>query len=237
MISVVIPTLNAERSLGAALAALVAAAVDGLLREVIVVDGGSSDRTLLIADDAGAEIVKSAAGRGTQLAAGAEAARAPWLLFLHADTVLDPAWADEAGEHMRAVDTGRRPDTAGAFRFALDDRGLAPRIVEAGVAIRSRWLGLPYGDQGLLISRQLYDEVGGYRAIPIMEDVDLVRRIGRKRLVAFDARALTSAVRFRRDGYVRRVLRNQACIAMFLAGRDPARIAGFYSAAVTLGKE
>jgi rSAM/selenodomain-associated transferase 2 len=230
MISVVIPALDAEAHIAPTLAALVPAAVDGLVREVVLADGGSTDRTCLIADDAGVVIVTGVRGRGPQLIAGAASARSPWLLFLHADTVLEPRWADEAAEHIRDIETGRRDDTAAAFRFALDDRGIAPRTLEGLVAFRSRVLKLPYGDQGLLISRRLYEAVGGYRPLAIMEDIDLVRRLGRKRIVQLDARATTSAERYRREGYVRRIVRNQRCLAMHLAGVSADRIARVYGA-------
>lgn len=228
MISVVIPALDAERHLGRTLAALVPAAVDGLVREVIVVDGGSSDATLKIADDAGAHIVRAPRGRGSQLMAGAKAARFPWLLFLHADTVLEPGWHGEADEFIERVSEGRRAPAAGVFRFVLDDEGLAPRLVERGAGLRAHLFGWPYGDQGLLISRTLYDAVGGYRDLPLMEDVDIVRRLGGKRLAFLRTRAVTSAERFRNDGYFRRSLRNLSCLAMFLMGVSPARIARHY---------
>jgi rSAM/selenodomain-associated transferase 2 len=206
----------------------VPAALDGLVREVVIADGGSKDRTLAIADDAGAEIVNAPRGRGLQLAEGAAAARSDWLLFLHADTVLDVQWADAAREHMRSIGHGRRPDTAAAFRFALDDSGAAPRVLERLVALRSRVLRLPFGDQGLLISRRLYDLAGGFRPLPIMEDVDLVRRLGRQRITMLSPRALTSAERYRSEGYMRRILRNQRCLLLHLAGADPKRIARIY---------
>src|SRR5262245_19218454 len=119
MISVVIPTLNAEPSLAATLTSLVPGAVDGVVRQVIIVDGGSSDRTLRIAEDAGADVVRAERGRGAQLQAGAAAARFPWLLFLHADTVLDPGWEREASTFIERIDIGQRPPAAAAFRFAL----------------------------------------------------------------------------------------------------------------------
>ena len=172
MITVIIPTLNAEATLAPTLAALVPAAVDGLVREVIVVDGGSSDRTTEIVDNAGANLVQGGAGRGQQLAAGATRARFPWLLFLHADTVLMPGWEREASIFMDRVDREEQPLAAAAFRFALDDEGVRPRLLEQLVALRCAALRLPYGDQGLLIPKRLYDAVGGYRPLALMEDVD-----------------------------------------------------------------
>lgn len=228
MISIIIPTLNAEDSLAATLTALVPAVVDGILREVIVVDGGSSDRTLRIAEAAGVEVVRAASGRGQQLAAGARAARGSWLLFLHADTVLETGWESEAATFMERVDIGQRPTSAAAFRLALDDLGFKPRMVEAGVSLRCTLFRLPYGDQGLLLPASLYRRIGGYRDLAIMEDVDIVRRLGRQRLVVFRSRALTSAMRYKRDGYFMRVGRNLACLTLYFLRASPRRIARLY---------
>ena len=231
MISVIIPTLNAERHLPETLAALVPAAVDGVIREVIVVDGGSTDRTRAVVDHAGAEFCLAPPGRGSQLSHGAARTRFPWLLFLHADTVLEPGWERDASEFMRAVDLGTHPRSAAAFRFKLDDRGVAPRVLEAIVRARCAVFKLPYGDQGLLISRQLYQEIGGYSAQPIMEDVDLIRRLGRARVTLLNAVATTSAERYRREGYAARMLRNQACLALYTAGYPTAKLARLYGSA------
>jgi hypothetical protein len=157
-----------------------------------------------------------------QLRAGAAAANAPWLLFLHADTCLAPGWAAEAAAFM-ADDPGR----AGYFRMRLDDEAAAARRLERVVAWRSRVLGLPYGDQGLLISAALYRQLGGHAAIPLMEDVDLARRLGRGRLRALGSAAVTSAARYRR-GYLRRSCRNLALLALYFCGVPPDRLARLY---------
>ena len=229
MITVVIPTLNAQTSLAATLTSLVPGAVDGIVRQVLIVDGGSSDRTLRIAEESGADIVRSEPGRGRQLQVGAKAARFPWLLFLHADTVLDPGWEREVATFVERVDIGQRPPAAAAFRFALDDMGFLPRMIEAGVALRCMVLRLPYGDQGLLIQRQLYDEVGGFRAMPLMEDVDIVRRLGRSRTLILRTQAVTSAMRYKRDGYLRRAARNIACICLYYVRAPMPVIVRLYS--------
>jgi rSAM/selenodomain-associated transferase 2 len=228
MISAVIPTFDVEASLTACLAALVPAAVDGLLREVVIADGGSTDATLAIAEDAGAAIVRTGKGRGAQLAAGARQAKSPWLMFLHADTVLEPEWETHVARFMGDVDHTRRPPAAAAFRFALDDAGLAPRLLEQAVALRCRLFARPYGDQGLLIPRTLYDAVGGFRPMPLMEDLDLVRRLGRGRIVMLGAKATTSAARYRRDGYLNRAMRNGMCRALHAAGASPERVLRMY---------
>lgn len=223
MLSVVIPTLNVVGRLGSCLAHLGAEMREELAGEVVVADGGSRDGTLEVAQAAGTRVLTLAPGRGAQLAAGCAAATGDWLLILHADTRLQPGWGAAARRHM-----AERPGHAGWFRYALDDAAPVARLWETGVALRSRLFGLPYGDQGLLLSRTLYDAVGGYRPLPLMEDVDLVRRIGRGRLAPIGATAVTSADRHRREGYWRRGWRNTRLLARYLAGADPAELARAY---------
>jgi rSAM/selenodomain-associated transferase 2 len=223
MISVVIPSFNAEATLGQTLAALVPAVVDGVVQEAIIVDGGSTDETAAIAEAAGTRLIRSQRGRGAQLQAGADAARGDWLLFLHADTVLEPGWAEEAESFMERVATGRRAPAAAAFRFALDDQGLMPRLLEWLVGLRCLLFALPYGDQGLLIPRDLYRASGGFRPLPLMEDVDLVRRLKRSQRVMLHSRAVTSGARYRNEGYVSRSLRNLCCIMLYYL-RVPTRV-------------
>jgi rSAM/selenodomain-associated transferase 2 len=219
-ISVVIPTLDAADVLPGALSALGAATLVG---EIIISDGGSRDDTVAIARAAGAQMVEAPHGRGSQLAAGAAAATAEWLLFLHADCRPLAGW-----EAAARVFTATSANKAGYFDLALDDDAAAARRVERLVQWRCRALALPYGDQGLLIHRRLYDAVGGYAAIPLMEDVDLARRLGRARLRPLGATMLASARRYRRDGYWRRPLRNLCCLALYFAGMPPRLIARLY---------
>ena len=225
MITVVIPTLNAAETLGAALACLEAGRDSGLIGEGVVSDGGSQDAAVERAKEAGAKVISGPPGRGGQLQRGAVAAGGEWLLFLHSDTVLDAEWLFAAEDFIADSDNGSR---AAVFRFALDDDGPSARRLERLVAWRWDRLGLPYGDQGLLLSRRFYGRLGGFRDIPLMEDVDLVRRVGRRRLVVLDVPARTSAQRYRREGYWRRSLRNLVCLGLFFLHLPPRHIAKLY---------
>ncbi len=220
MLSVVIPTLNAVAALGRTLDCL-----GPSVGEVIVADGGSNDGTMALAENRGARIIRSARGRGAQLAAGASVARGDWLLFLHADTRLAAGWSGIAQRFMATTGGEHR---AAVFRYALDDEAPAARRLEAVVRWRCRWLGLPYGDQGLLISRDFHDAIGGFDPLPLMEDVDFVRRIGRHWLVTLEADAVTSAARYRRDGYWRRPARNALCLCLYFLGLPPRRLVRLY---------
>ena len=215
MLSVVIPALDAADWIGPCIVAVREA------DEILVVDGGSSDDTAAVAGRSGARVIRSAPGRGVQLAAGAAAATGDWLLFLHADTRLAPGWRQAADRHM-----ARHDGRAACFRFRLDAREWQARLVEAGVALRVRLLGLPYGDQGLLSARALYERLGGYRPLALMEDVDLVRRIGRVGSLEVDA--VTSAERWRSGGWLRRSGRNLLCLALYRCGISAERVARLY---------
>ncbi|HEY6430492.1 MAG TPA: TIGR04283 family arsenosugar biosynthesis glycosyltransferase [Acetobacteraceae bacterium] len=215
-VAVVVPTLNAAPTIAATLASLFSSDCQ-MPAEILVVDGGSSDTTCSIAESAGARVITAERGRGIQLAAGVAAVRSPWLLLLHADTRLDAGWQVSVRHHTIAA-----PGRAGYFRFALESDDPRSRSLERAVRWRCCVFALPYGDQGLLIHRDLLAKVGGIRPLPLMEDVDLVRRLGRRRLVPLDVRAITSARRWEREGWRRRSLRNLLCLSLFFAG-VPAR--------------
>ncbi len=190
--------------------------------EQIVADGGSTDGTRDLARTLGARVVEAPRGRGPQLAAAAAAATGDWLLFLHADTRLAPGWSEAVRTAMAD------PARAHYFAFALDDPSPQARRLERLVAWRCSVLALPYGDQGLLIARGLYDAVGGYRPLPLMEDVDLVRRLGSRRLAPMPVAAVTSAERWRREGWTRRSARNLACLSLWFLGVPPRVIRRLY---------
>ncbi|WP_431857171.1 TIGR04283 family arsenosugar biosynthesis glycosyltransferase [Azospirillum sp.] len=218
-LDIVIPCLNAAGTLPATLGAL------GGGTEVIVADGGSTDGTAGVADALGVRVIRTPRGRGPQLAAGAAAGEAPWLLFLHADTRPGPGWRDAVERHIDAPGNAER---AGYFRLRFDSAAPVARRWERAVAWRSRVFGLPYGDQGLLIARPFYETLGGFRPLPLMEDVDLARRIGRRRLVPLGAEAITSAARYERDGWLLRPARNLACLSLYALGVPPRLIRRLY---------
>ena len=224
VLSVIVPALNAESDLPLCLESLMPGLSAGLIREVVLVDGGSEDATPLIAEETGCRLVTSAPGRARQLRMGAETARGDWLLFLHADTALSRDWTERVDTHIR-----ERPDKAAAFTLAFRSDASAARWLASRANRRTRWFGLPYGDQGLLISRQLYEEIGGYPDQPLMEDVALVRAVGKSRLSLLSAEARTSAAKYERDGWRRRAYRNAWLLVRYLMGARPERLARDYT--------
>ena len=219
--SVVVPTLNEEARLDETLRRAKSAL--GPQTEVIVVDGGSRDRTAGIAADHGL-VLSSRRNRGAQLAAGARAANGEILVFLHADTWLPDGAA-------AAIRTAVRAGTeAGCFRFALDPdaRGWRYRLLEWGVNCRTRRLHTATGDQALFATRDAYEACGGFRDLPLFEDVTFVRavrRVARFRLLPLAAR--TSSRRWK-AGFLRTVVRHWALRAAFLAGADPRRLRRYH---------
>jgi rSAM/selenodomain-associated transferase 2 len=223
-LGIVIPALNASHRIGATLEALSTGRAQFQL-DIVVADGGSADDTVVVAKTNGVRAITTPPGRGGQLAAGAAAVAGDWLLFVHADTQLADDWVSAAAGFVQRPKNVQR---AGYFRLVFDDTAPAARRLERIVAWRARRLGLPYGDQGLLLSRDLYDALGGFKSLPLMEDVDLVRRIGRRRLVALPASARTSAERYRHSGYLRRSARNFMCLLLYYVGVPPRAIRRLY---------
>lgn len=221
LLSVVIPALNEEHSIASLLGDLRMLDVP---HEVVVVDGGSSDDTLRVAEAHDARVVRSGRGRGTQLAAGARAARAPTLCFLHADARLHEPARRELAAMARAGTTG-----AFAFRLRIDARGWRYRFIELGTGLRVRLFGLPYGDQGLVLSRADYEAAGGYPDVPLMEDVALVDRLRRVTTVRTLASSLSvSARRWEQDGPLTRMLRNWRLMIAYRLGASPHSLAARY---------
>ncbi|MGJ8546946.1 MAG: TIGR04283 family arsenosugar biosynthesis glycosyltransferase [Sulfitobacter sp.] len=219
-ISIVIPTLNAETGLPRCLEALVEGLEAGMIRELIVSDGGSSDASGAVAQAWGAQVLQGAPSRGGQLRAGCAAAKGEWLFVLHADSVLPRGWTGPVGAHLSS-------GKAGWGRLRFDRGGLRGRIVAGWANLRSAVFGLPYGDQGLLIPRALYEQVGGYADQPLMEDVALARAL-RGHLAPLDLSVTTSADKYVAQGWLRRGGRNLWILLRYLSGAAPEALARSY---------
>ncbi|MFK7943700.1 MAG: TIGR04283 family arsenosugar biosynthesis glycosyltransferase [Paracoccaceae bacterium] len=221
-LSVIVPTWQAADRLGPCLGALSEALFDGLILEVILADGGSGDQIAEVADAVGARLVTAPKGRGRQLAAGARAANGAWLLFLHADSVMGHGWHLAVRKHMAEA-----RDCGGFFQLAFDTDQPVARVVAGWANLRARWLRLPFGDQGLLISRQIYEQTGGYPETDLMEDIAIARALGRK-LRPLGAQIVTSAERYQREGWFRRGGRNLYLQTRYFMGADPKDLATRY---------
>ena len=224
ILSIVIPALNEGKNVKATIDALKKSAIT-CPYDIVVVDGGSEDTTIDEARQRGAQVIKCGRGRGKQLAAGGKQAMGAWLLFLHADTELEAGWFKEVEQFITNNTEVRR---AGVFSYMLDNDTPAAGVLEAIVNWRTCTLALPYGDQGLLISNVFYRYLNGYAHIAIMEDVEIVRRIGRGRLHVFKSHAITSSYKYQRDGYIFRSLKNFLCLVLYFLGFQPQLIAKIY---------
>jgi rSAM/selenodomain-associated transferase 2 len=219
-ISIIIPVLNE--------AATIRAAIDSTLPsrnvELIVVDGGSRDATRQIAQRQGVQVITSAAGRTQQMNVGAQAATGEILLFLHGDTRLP-----EGFDQLIRAALQNPQAMAGAFRLRIDAPQRRFRWVEWGVECRSAIFHLPYGDQGIFLRTELFQKLGGFAEMPIMEDFELIRRLRRcGSVVMMKAYVVTSARRWRRRGIVKTTLINQLMILGYGLGVSPARLAQLY---------
>lgn len=226
-ISVIIPVLNEKETLCRTL--------DQLERfpsvEIILVDGGSTDGTAVLlqawSDRPSSQargVLRSERGRAKQMNAGAKRAAGEIFLFLHADSLLPSGAIDAVGDAIRSPAV-----VGGAFRFRLDSRHFFLRIVEKLVNWRSRLLKLPYGDQGIFVRREVFERLGGYADLPLMEDVDFIRRL-RKRgeVVLLEQTITTSPRRWLREGVYYASLRNLVLIGLYFAGVPPRRLARWY---------
>ena len=192
--------------------------------EVIIVDGDPEGSTIT-AVAAAVKKIRASRGRGCQMHQGARLASGEILLFLHADVIL----GREALLQMFRV--CRRKDLAGgAFSLSIDSGKPIFRLIEKAVSIRSRLTKIPYGDQAIFIKKTIYDKMGGFRDIPLMEDVDLMRRLKKAggKIVILSGMALTSPRRWEKEGVLYCTLRNWLLITLYLLGVAPARLIKFY---------
>ena len=218
-LSVVIPALNEEKNISTTIRN-----IRDRDAEIIVVDGGSTDHTVERASQAGARVVKSPKGRAIQLNAGAAEAKGVILLFLHADTLLPKDYVAQIFEALMNAKV-----VAGAFRFKTTLQHPLMKAIECMANLRSRFLHLPYGDQGLFIKKALLGELGGFPEVPIAEDLFMVRRINKRgRIGILPSYAVTSARRWQTLGLIRTTLINQIILAGCFLGISPAKLAPLY---------
>jgi rSAM/selenodomain-associated transferase 2 len=218
---VIIPVLNEAAILGASLDAL----RSNLQIEIIVVDGGSQDDTVKLARERGIPVIISPyPSRATQMNLGASRAQGDIFLFLHADTQLPPHYPELITQTLSLPQV-----IAGAFPLRLNAPEKIYRLLERGINWRSRFLSLPYGDQGIFLPAEVFREVGGYPTLPILEDFVLVRSLQKLGKIALTADpATTSARRWQRLGILRTTLLNQIIILGYFLGISPTRLARWY---------
>jgi len=224
-LSIVVPVLYEEDTIAGLLEHIRGIDADERC-EVIVVDGDPGGGTIRRIDDDRVVKMTSRQWRSRQMNAGAAAARGDGLVFLHADTHL-PRNA------LTDIDSVLRDDRyiGGAFRLRFDSERFVYRFMSAFVTVRSRWNRLPYGDQALFVRRDFFERIGGYREIPIMEDVEIVRRIRRSggRVKILDSSVRTSCRRMEAEGIAKRVLRNWMMMVLYNLGVSPDKLVRFYS--------
>ena len=221
LISIIIPVLNEAVTIEKTLDRL----KDNPNIEIIVVDGGSSDRTIDLAKKMGVTVITvSNLGRASQMNAGAAIAKGDYLLFLHVDTQL-PANYPEL-----VIDTLSQPQViAGAFELAIGGAAKSLRLVEILVKMRSHWFSLPYGDQAIFLTKKVFTEIGGFPDLPIMEDFELIQRLKRQGKIAIaPAQVITSPRRWQKLGVLQTTLINQLIIIGYYLGISPITLRNFY---------
>jgi rSAM/selenodomain-associated transferase 2 len=219
-ISIIIPAINEAGNIKEA----IATTQDSINIEVIVVDGGSSDDTVAIAQSLNVKVISSSPGRAVQMNAGAVAASGEILLFLHADTRLPTGFDEMIRTALQQPGT-----VAGAFKLRIDASLLSLRWVEWGVNVRSHFYQMPYGDQAIFLTKKVFQQIGGFPELPIMEDFELMRRLKRiGHVVIIPTPVVTSARRWLQKGVLKTTLLNQIVIIAYLLGVSPERICSWY---------
>lgn len=213
-VSVIIPTLNEEHTIKDALISV------GGGGDLIVVDAGSHDSTIKIANRFTEKIILSERGRGSQMDRGAREAKGDVLLFLHADTKLPADWKNQVAGVLKGDEV-----IGGGFRLKIDSKKFSFRLIEAMANMRSRYLGLIYGDQAIFARRDAFFAVGGFMGLPLMEDVDFIKRLKSKgTVVLLDADVSTSSRHWEKKGILMTTLRNWTLLGLYYLGVSPEKL-------------
>jgi rSAM/selenodomain-associated transferase 2 len=219
-ISVIIPTLNEAKTLRGTLQKL----KKGIDLEIIVVDGGSLDDTVLIAKEYTKKVFLSPPGRAIQMNEGARHAEGEILLFLHADSYISHGGTGKIVPALIGL-----PAVGGAFQLAFDTKNILLRLIAQLANLRTRLTRIPYGDQGIFITKNVFQKIGGFRDLPIMEDVDLAVRMKKEGKVVFlREKIYTSPRRWEKEGILFTTFRNRALMIGYLLGVSPHRLANCY---------
>ena len=223
-ISVIIPVLDEQEYINSHIGHIRNQDFEGAI-EIIVVDGGLDGRTLEVIEDSDTVKITSDIGRGLQLNAGAAVARGQILLFLHADTQLPPGGLQKISDVLE-----NDQYVGGAFDLGIDSKRLFLKCIAARARLRSRLSRIPYGDQAIFIRKNYFDQIGGFREIPLMEDIEFMRRIKREgaKIFIFKDRVSTSDRRWEAEGVLYTTLRNQFLASMYYLGVNPERLVRYY---------
>jgi rSAM/selenodomain-associated transferase 2 len=222
--SIIIPVLNEPDRINSLIEHLQKQNFE-IPHEIIVVDGDTQGSTITAIKDRNVTTITSEKGRGRQMNAGAAAAYGEILIFLHADTILPENALVKISRILQ-----NKNYVGGAFDLKIDSNRLFLKYISVRASMRSRWNRIPYGDQAIFIRKKYFNQIGGYKEIPLMEDVDLMRRIKKdgKKIVILPDKVTTSARRWENDGVFYTTLRNQILIRLFYLGISPHKLAKYY---------
>ncbi len=221
LISVIIPTLNEAGNIKET---IISSQFSNNV-EIIVVDGGSKDETLFIAKSLNVKVLISSLGRANQMNVGAMAASGEILLFLHADTRLPTNF-----EEMMRTTLAKPGIVAGAFALRINAPNWGLRLVELGVKWRSHLWQMPYGDQGIFLTKDVFGQVGNFPQIPIMEDFELIRKLKTMgKIYLLPTPVITSPRRWLKKGIIQTTILNQIIVIAYLLGVSPQQIRNWYS--------
>ncbi len=218
-ITIIIPTLNASKTIRSTLRS-----VSKDFTNIIIVDANSEDNTIQIAKKYKVKIIKSTANRGKQLHLGALSSNTDWILFLHADTKLSKNSFEEIKNFIKI-----KPNKVGYFKLKFNTQNSFAAILERIVYFRNIIFKLPYGDQGLLISKSLYNKIGGFKPLPIMEDVNIIKRIAAKNLILINSHVITDASKYIKNGWMKKSILNFICLSLYFIGYDINKIHKIYN--------
>jgi rSAM/selenodomain-associated transferase 2 len=209
-VTLVIPTYNAEKTINTTLSIL-----KNKIKNIIIIDGKSKDQTREICRKYNTQLFISKRNRGVQLNLGAAKVVTNWIFFLHADSILDNTAIEEI---YAFISNDKNKYKAASFKLKFNQKNIYSSFLSKIVIFRSKYLKLPYGDQGLIISKVFYNKIGGFKALPIMEDVEIIRNIGFKNIKILNSYIITDSIRYKSEGWLIRPLRNLYCLTLYILG-------------------